>query len=125
MGPKYTWQRGNLHQCLDRALGNDIWQAAVLHVTVRHLHKLKSDHRPILVSTHKGQDGGKERPFKFLASWLDHSKFIDVVRQSWKNARLVFVNLDLFTALVKEWNSTVFGNIFYHKRRTIRELERI
>lgn len=114
---------GSLHQRLDRALGNDLWQMSTLNTMVHNLHKLKSDHRPILVSSNYTMEGRRERPFHFIASWLEHSKFRDLVLDSWKTDRNIFENIGHFTNLVKEWNTTVFGNIFIRKRKSLRELE--
>lgn len=55
-----------------RAFCNGVWQRFAPYTSVRHLSKLKSDHRPLLVATNpEGSTGGK-RPFRFLASWLQH-----------------------------------------------------
>ncbi|TYH63659.1 hypothetical protein ES332_D07G207900v1 [Gossypium tomentosum] len=50
-GPKFTWSKGRLFQRLDRSFCNGDWQSYAPNTTVRHLYKLKSDHRPLLVST--------------------------------------------------------------------------
>ncbi|KAH1081879.1 hypothetical protein J1N35_021640 [Gossypium stocksii] len=78
-GPKFTWSRGTLFQRLDRSLCNKDWQNFASYTTVRHLHKLKSDHRPLLVSMNPVRLEQGFRPFRFLASWLSHPEFRDVV----------------------------------------------
>lgn len=100
-GSKFTWHRGNLHQRLDRALGNDLGQSEAPNSSVRHLHKLKSNHRPILVSSFSIPDGRKERPFRALAGWFGHVEFREVVKNSWCRGFSVPERLDHFTNLVK------------------------
>lgn len=56
--------------------------------------------------------GTGERPFHFLASWQTHPEFRDVVAKSWKPDASISANLDMSTQKIKEWNRTVFGNIF-------------
>ncbi|CAL1395624.1 unnamed protein product [Linum trigynum] len=46
-GPKFTWQRGNLRERLDRALCNGHWFHRFPETHTTHLPKLKSDHHPI------------------------------------------------------------------------------
>ncbi|CAN1133105.1 hypothetical protein LINPERHAP2_LOCUS7458 [Linum perenne] len=48
-GPRFTWSRNNILVRLDRALVNDHWIDLFPESLVLHLHRLKSDHRPILV----------------------------------------------------------------------------
>lgn len=49
IGPKFTWQRGITLERLDRALCNLKWSERFPNARVRHLHRLKSDHRPLLI----------------------------------------------------------------------------
>lgn len=84
VGPKYTWRRGTLLVRFDRALANSNWAASFPCSTVHHLPKLKSDHRPLLVNFGlEAQKPRRERPFKFLASWVCHPQFNQLVRESW------------------------------------------
>lgn len=94
-------------------------------MSVSHVHKLKSDHRPLLVSSSHSIDGRNEHPFRMLASWFDHAKFKKVVSNAWSGDITVSDNLDHFTTMAKVWNFTVFGNIFSRKRKVISELKRI
>ncbi|KAK8600845.1 hypothetical protein V6N12_050693 [Hibiscus sabdariffa] len=49
-GSPFTWNRGSLHQRLDRCFGNGQWCMSFLEATVTHLDRLGSDHHPLLVS---------------------------------------------------------------------------
>ncbi|KAA3452515.1 GroES-like zinc-binding alcohol dehydrogenase family protein [Gossypium australe] len=49
-GPPFTWHRGGLFERLDRALGNEAWVREFSNCLVTHLHKIKSNHRPIFPS---------------------------------------------------------------------------
>lgn len=124
-GPKFTWNRGQLFQGLDRSFCNDFWQDFAPRTIVRHLYKLKSDHRPLLVSTNPGKDPRGTRPFRFLASWLQHPEFQDVLSKNGIPNGDVVQNIENFSSKVQEWNRTVFGNIFVRKRRALKELERV
>ncbi|KAA3474251.1 putative Transposon TX1 [Gossypium australe] len=112
----YTWSKGNLSQRLDRALGNDLWLSFTPNYYVRNLYRLKSNHWPIFVSASTAKGGESEKPFRFLVSWQTHPKFRNVVAKPWRFYRS--------TQQIKDWNKTVFGNIFSRKRRVLRKLDR-
>ncbi|MBA0642044.1 hypothetical protein Goklo_026507 [Gossypium klotzschianum] len=78
-GSMYTWNRENLSQRLDRAFCNDHRQNFSSNTSVFHLHKLKSDHRLLLVSVNQTRKGSGKIPFRFLANWLSHPEFHNVV----------------------------------------------
>ena len=68
-GPKFTWSRGILLKCLDRALCNNDWLMNFVDNYVLHLSKVASNHRPVLVRF-KGAVSSHQinKPFRFLAS---------------------------------------------------------
>lgn len=111
-----------MYQRLDRAICNKEWLACALNSLVRHLHRLKSDHRPILVSTTSIASPKVNRPFRFFASWLIHPEFGSLVRDSGKLENDLTVNIHGFTKSAKEWNNKMFGNIFARKKRFMGEL---
>lgn len=92
---------------------------------IRHLHKLKSDHRPLFLSTNPNSKSKGERPFRFSASWLSHPEFRDVVHKSWQENANILDNLGNFTKVVTDWNKMVFGYIFYRKRVVTRKLKHV
>lgn len=61
-GAQLTWYRGGLSQRLDKAIGNLDLMLSALDCSVHNLHRLKSDHRPILVSL-KPKSSRGDRPF--------------------------------------------------------------
>ncbi|XP_055960701.1 uncharacterized protein LOC126667366 [Mercurialis annua] len=117
VGPNFTWRWGNLFQKLDRAICNNLWLQKHLNAVTHHLPRIHSDHRPILIklNTHR-LDVVNNKPFRFLASWLTHKDFVNVVKNSWNNQQSLNDNIHLFTEKIKGWNVDVFGNIFKQKR---------
>ncbi|KAF7829553.1 ribonuclease H [Senna tora] len=85
----------------------------------------RSDHSPILLRLHgdSGLGTEKNRPFRFLASWLLHDDFQNVVRNSWQGDW--YWSLNCFQDKVKIWNREVFGNIFRKKDQLLRRLQGI
>lgn len=78
-----------------------------------------SDHWPIAL--HWQNIGPQfKKPFKFEAFWLSHPSFKEMVTTAWHNftppkgSRMYQFQqkLKYLKALIKNWNSTVFGNIF-------------
>lgn len=67
----------------------------------------------------------RDRPFSFLASWLTHPEFRDVVLKCWSNDVKIAMNLENLTRLIQVRNRTVFGNIFARKRKGNMKLERM
>ncbi|TYG62224.1 hypothetical protein ES288_D07G211500v1 [Gossypium darwinii] len=124
-GPKFTWSKGRLFQRLDRSFCNGDWQSYAPNTTVRHLYKLKSDHRPLLVSTNPERIEKGVRPFCFLASWLSHPEFQDVISKAWISDNVIMQNLENFSKSVQVWNRTVFVNIFDRKRTKLKELKQV
>lgn len=65
------------------------------------------------------------KPFRYLASWLTHDSFADLVKDNWKDINDWNGNIDTFTRVVKEWNKNVFGNISLRKNRLLDRLHGI
>ncbi|RYQ83778.1 hypothetical protein Ahy_B10g102615 [Arachis hypogaea] len=79
-GWPFTWKRGNLAERLDRGLSNLDWQIAFPEARIKHLPMLKSDHSPICLQLLSPMDHNRgRRPFRFLASWLTHPDFGNVL----------------------------------------------
>ncbi|MBA0645253.1 hypothetical protein Goklo_013374, partial [Gossypium klotzschianum] len=88
------------------AVCNSEWELFAPNCVVCHLHRLKFDHRPILVSLCVLQ-GRSHRPFRCLANWIMHAEFNDLVKGCWKNNIEVTENLDNFQKVVQDWNKRV------------------
>ncbi|RYR20805.1 hypothetical protein Ahy_B03g066051 isoform D [Arachis hypogaea] len=79
-GWPFTWRRGNLVEWLDRGLGNITWQIRFSDAKIKHLSMLKSDNSPLCLQISTMPPPNRERiPFKFLASWLFHPDFSNVI----------------------------------------------
>ncbi|KAA3466548.1 putative Transposon TX1 [Gossypium australe] len=92
--------------------------------SVRNLHRLKWDHRPILISLRTMTKKGT-MPFRCLASWMLHENFNNLVNRNWNNEMKVSDNLDHFQKVVERWNKNVYGNIFARKKKLVYKLERV
>ncbi|XLU52822.1 hypothetical protein S245_047470 [Arachis hypogaea] len=80
----YTWKRCSLVERLDRVISNLDWQITFPEVVIQHLPSLKFDHSPLLLRlTSQGAPNKGRRPFRFLAAWLDHPDFDNVVNRGW------------------------------------------
>ncbi|XP_050217262.1 uncharacterized protein LOC126668089 [Mercurialis annua] len=113
VGPALTWRRGNLMQRLDRALCNDKWLKKYPEAITHHLPRINSDHRPILVKLHNHKHNASgNKPFRFLASWLIHHDFQQVVKNCWSNNSSFTDNVHHFINNIRDWNTNVFGNVF-------------
>lgn len=89
-GDPFTWARGNkidnrVPRRLDPALVNADWRVMFQEANVQHLARAFSDHSPLLIKTQQFCGNGVNRPFRFLASWLEHPQFMDFVKNSWNN----------------------------------------
>ncbi|CAN1165449.1 Putative ribonuclease H protein At1g65750 [Linum perenne] len=123
-GPKFTWSRSNVFARLDRALVNSAWLQCCPDSSVSHLHKLKSDHRSILLRPHVQVFSPNVKPFRFIATWLSHVSFNVVLSNKWNAGSDFPKNLADFTDVLKRWNKRVFGNINYRKNRLVEDLKR-
>ncbi|XP_061344063.1 uncharacterized protein LOC133290032 [Gastrolobium bilobum] len=108
-GPNFTWKRGILQERLDRACANEAWVLNWPNRFVTHLPFLNSDRRPILLAydeVHKAD--ARERPFKFLASWMTVDGFEDVVRSSWNRFFDWGPARNEFERRAKDWHHSVY-----------------
>ncbi|KAK5776656.1 hypothetical protein PVK06_044616 [Gossypium arboreum] len=124
-GLAFTWQRGGTFVRLDRALENDAWMTSFPQALVSHLPYVKSDHRPILLSTRPDLNMDKGRPFIFLTGWTKHNNCSTFVKDKWTFASNMADSLNKFTTYVKDWNKDVYGFLGSHKRQLMRELNNI
>ncbi|KAG8473137.1 hypothetical protein CXB51_035140 [Gossypium anomalum] len=122
IGPSFTWQRGNTHERIDRALANDPWISTFSYTLVYHLPHIKSDHRPILIKTNPALNFPKGRPFCFLSGWTKHANFKDLVFEKWWYSGNMATSLSEFTSHVKDWNKSVYGFIGSRKKQLMQLL---
>ncbi|XP_039065573.1 uncharacterized protein LOC120211013 [Hibiscus syriacus] len=67
--------RGGVFERLDCIVANDNWIKLAPHYSVKHLPRIKSDHRRILLQTMGDQRPFYPRPFRFLAGWTKQPHF--------------------------------------------------
>ncbi|KAK5803817.1 hypothetical protein PVK06_031466 [Gossypium arboreum] len=92
---------------------------------VHHLTRIKSDYRPLLLSTKLNLGMAISRPFKFLARWMLHNTFPTFVKEKWNFSGNMADSLSNFTSSVKVWNMNVYGFLGTRKRNLKRALNNI
>ncbi|KAG8486196.1 hypothetical protein CXB51_019495 [Gossypium anomalum] len=97
-GSHFTWSRIGLSQRLDRALGNTSFDMFTLDCIVQNLHRLKSGHRPILVSLKPQRV--RDKTFRCLDSWMFHFEFRMLVSNNWNYEESVVNILERFQVKV-------------------------
>ncbi|XP_028779093.1 uncharacterized protein LOC114735561 [Neltuma alba] len=126
-GPFFTWRREGCESRIDRVVANAKFTETYMDASVKHLPWFGSDHRPLLLSTAvKTLNGRKDRPFRFLASWVLHDEFPRmVVKETWDGSVSWEENIKNFTNEVGKWSHNVFGHIGRMKSRLMGRLEGI
>ncbi|CAN1126861.1 Transposon TX1 uncharacterized 149 kDa protein [Linum perenne] len=94
-----------------------IWIRRMPESSIIHLHKVKSDHRPIVLCPIFQVVSSNVKPFRFLSAWLSHPSFDRFVKNKWDAgadlpSALASLSLDL-----KKWNKHTFGDVFRRKKR--------
>nr|XP_029149636.1 uncharacterized protein LOC112757775 [Arachis hypogaea] len=125
-GWPYTWKRGNLVERIDRALCNLDWQLMFPEAKIRHLPMMKSDHSFLCLQLYTASaPNRRRRPFRFMAAWLTHSDFDNMLNNNW-NFRDSWNNcVEDFKTVLNDWNRNIFENIQFRKNRIFRRLQGI
>ncbi|CAN0927561.1 Putative ribonuclease H protein At1g65750 [Linum grandiflorum] len=124
-GPRFTWYHGTKRHRIDRAMCNTSWIQAFPESKEVHLPRMKSDHRPILITSHDRPPSTGPKPFRFMAGWLQHKDFLPFLARQWDSLSPLPHQLAVFTPQLKHWNKTVFGNIFRKKEDLLQQLAAI
>ncbi|KAK8696194.1 hypothetical protein V6N13_001331 [Hibiscus sabdariffa] len=66
-GPNFTWSYGNCNVHLDRCFGNAHWFERFPRSLLHHLLRMKSDHKPIFLSTDDQVPATRSHAFKYFA----------------------------------------------------------
>ncbi|KAL0322515.1 UNVERIFIED_CONTAM: hypothetical protein Sangu_1870800 [Sesamum angustifolium] len=117
LGSPCTWYSSRLRQHLDRVLIYSCWMTVFPKMQVTHLELSQSDHRDLLVEAGCTVER-KVSSFYFQHMWTMHSEFLGVVRRNWQYPTVGSGMMRLQQKLtrrkhcLKEWNKTVFGNVF-------------
>ncbi|CAN1148633.1 Putative ribonuclease H protein At1g65750, partial [Linum perenne] len=107
---------------IDRALVNGAWIGCHPEAHILHLHKLKSDHRPILLCSSLQVCSSNVKPFRFLSAWLSHPTFNFFVKNKWIAGADLPSALGALASDLKKWNKFTFGNVFRRKKRLLEVL---
>ncbi|KAG2700481.1 hypothetical protein I3760_07G232900 [Carya illinoinensis] len=112
----FTWSNGRVWSRLDRFVVSHSWEIHFPNLCQKRLHRLCSDHFPILLDCDGLQEGW--RYFKFENMWLKVDGFVEKVRSWWASYQLLgtpsFILAGKLKALendLRKWNLEVFGNI--------------
>ncbi|XP_072084715.1 uncharacterized protein [Arachis hypogaea] len=126
VGWPFTWRRGNIVERLDRGLNNLEWKLSFPEGILRHLPNFNSDHSPICLQLHTASfQNRNRRPFRFVAAWLAHPDFSNLVSNSWDVSSSWNSGVVSFKNSLKDWNTNIFGDIFKRKRTLLRRLQGI
>ncbi|KAF7803027.1 Transposon TX1 uncharacterized [Senna tora] len=106
---------------------NEAWRHLFSEAAVVHLPNYKSDHNPLWIRMNPSNDteAKRDRPFRFLASWVMHNDFNNVVRNSWSEGTNWSMALSDFYDKIKVWNRKTFGNIFGKKEAILTKIQNI
>ncbi|XP_061340990.1 uncharacterized protein LOC133287406 [Gastrolobium bilobum] len=116
---RLTWQGRKwnlLFKKLNRVCANMRWRISFEDAEVRALPRFLSDHNPLLLDLAKGVNQWSDRPFRFIAPWMDHPGFGGLMEEKWSSDVEVKLMLANFIPHLKKWNKEVFGNISYRIR---------
>ncbi|XP_061352758.1 uncharacterized protein LOC133297608 [Gastrolobium bilobum] len=108
-GPSFSWRRGNLLERLDRACVNQSWNMSFPNRVISHLPFYNSDHRPILLwDGQPNFSNGGARPFRFLAAWLTHNSFSDLVKRCWAGGHNWKASSENFREKATSWHKDCY-----------------
>ncbi|KAL4352903.1 hypothetical protein GQ457_06G009580 [Hibiscus cannabinus] len=125
--PHYTWTCGSRSVHLDRGFCNSRWFEHFLNSLLHHLIRMKSDHRPILLSTNNQVYSLRPHNFKYFAGWSLHRDFKKFVEENWLNSLSISEAIHHFSLVASKWNSDVFGSLGRNKKflmARIRDVQR-
>ncbi|VFQ83061.1 unnamed protein product [Cuscuta campestris] len=125
-GGLYTWNgrrtQGMVWCRLDRVVVNPRVLEAYEEVTLTHLSKSGSDHKPILLKCSNPKFDGPKN-FRFTNAWLTHKEFLPMIKKYWHNSSNVSgmmgfaEKLKQLKPIIREWNKEIFGDIFLNVKK--------
>ncbi|KAE8674618.1 hypothetical protein F3Y22_tig00111743pilonHSYRG00079 [Hibiscus syriacus] len=110
-GPEFTWNMGLSYAHLDRALCNSKWDESYPETAVHHLHRMWSDHRPLLLCVGSPMDNICPSQFRYFSGWLQHDDFSRMVEDNWVKCETLSGTMFYFSEAADTWNKTMFGYI--------------
>ncbi|XP_042483243.1 uncharacterized protein LOC122063608 [Macadamia integrifolia] len=133
-GRKYTWsnnrRHGNVSATLDRSFFNFEWLHMFHDCAQSVLQRSVSDHAPLLIRS-EVLSKPNNIPFRFHKFWMDHSDFLQVVQEVWKDVRVGCPILGLaqnpkkLKPILKSWAKTEFPNFYLEKDIANSELDAV
>ena len=123
-GPKFTWSNRRqisdlILERIDRCFANPAWRTLYPEASVTHLPRVFSDHYPVLLELSRPPPTATAKPFRFHTMWMHHPDFPNVVRKTWEPGLDLHIAIKSFADNAKQWNRSVFGNIFARKKRVL------
>ncbi|CAI9096047.1 OLC1v1032112C1 [Oldenlandia corymbosa var. corymbosa] len=83
-GSRFTWQRGLVHERIDRVFTNDKWEDFFMDTLAKHLPRTASDHSPLLVKFKaRGDRWQGKKFFKYWSAWEAHDLWNDWLAEHW------------------------------------------
>lgn len=137
-GDVFTWRNKHLNdkdyirERLDRAVSNDAWRCRFPLVHVRNGDPYHSDHRPVIITTDRKEQGDRrEGPklFRFEASWLEEEHCREVVQEAWERTRSGEIGkvadvLQGVASSLQNWSTNVLGDLEKRLKSAKKELEK-
>ncbi|KAK8647774.1 hypothetical protein V6N13_121501 [Hibiscus sabdariffa] len=115
-GPAFTWYSGSRAVRLDRCLGNTTWFSHFPNSVLRHLVRMKSDHRSLLLQTATVPHSRWSQHFMYFSGWNLHPAFKQFVEKAWRSDLPITEAIQSFSTVSFDWNRNVFGLIGRNKR---------
>lgn len=131
VGAKFTWHgpkwndRDRVFKRLDRALSNISWRIRFPDAIVKTLPRVHSNHQPLCINVHPEIISNFQRPFRFMAAWLEHENFSSLLYNCWKDQINLVENLSVLIPALLDWNKNVFGNIHKKKKELLARINGI
>lgn len=78
-----------------------------------------SDHSPLWIRAGETHAQRNPKPFKFIAAWLTHDGFEELVQSHWNHGLAWEDNVKKFSIAATAWNKNTFGHIQKKKKQRI------
>lgn len=117
-GPIFTCTNNTVKESLVRCLCNDNWRLLFPEAKVLHLSRMSSDHCPLLTRLFPHCSLPRiNPPFRFHTMWMQHEAYADLFNATWNStAGDLLSKFHTLADTLKDWNKTIFGNIFFSKK---------
>ncbi|KAK8652825.1 hypothetical protein V6N13_126848 [Hibiscus sabdariffa] len=122
VGSEFTWYRDNCGVRIDRCFGNSMWFENFLTAILHHLLRMKSNHRPLLLSPTSASTSLRTLLFRYFSGWSQHKDFSYMITDNWDSSQPLYDAIQTFTLTASNWNHDVFGSIGRNKRNLMARL---